>query len=102
MYLLRRLAYGVLVMVLVVATITGIIFLAPVDPAQLTFGQRSDVSTVKAKTAELGLDQPLYVQLGMYLKDISPISLLEQTAENQRKHRYIQLLQWNEGSFCLI
>ena len=84
MYTLRRLAYGILVMILVVTTITGIIFLAPVDPAQLTFGQRSDVSTVKAKTAELGLDQPLYVQLGMYLSDLSPISVLAQTPDNQR------------------
>ncbi|MCB0574599.1 MAG: hypothetical protein KDC61_08530, partial [Saprospiraceae bacterium] len=69
-YILRRLGYGLLVMLLVVTTISGIIFLAPVDPAQLTFGQRSDVSTVEAKTAELGLDQPLYMQLLHYLKDI--------------------------------
>lgn len=91
MYILRRLAYGILVMVLVVATITGIIFLAPVDPAQLTFGQRSDVSTVKAKTAELGLDQPLYVQLGKYLNDISPVSILTQTRDNQRKYKALAL-----------
>ncbi|MDX1910716.1 MAG: ABC transporter permease [Saprospiraceae bacterium] len=85
-YLLRRLAYGLLVLVLVVVTITGIIFLAPVDPAQLTFGQRSDVSTVKAKTAELGLDQPLYVQLGRYLADLAPVFYGEDTPENRRKY----------------
>ncbi|MCC7505312.1 MAG: hypothetical protein IT259_08430, partial [Saprospiraceae bacterium] len=71
----RRLAYGLLVMLLVVVTIAGIIFLSPVDPARLTFGQRSDISTVKAKTTELGLDQPLYVQLGRYLSDLSPVSI---------------------------
>ncbi len=87
MYILRRLAYGILVMVLVVTTISSIIFLSPVDPAQLTFGQRSDVSTVKAKTAELGLDQPLYVQLGKYLADLSPISIQAQTIENHRKYQ---------------
>jgi peptide/nickel transport system permease protein len=92
MYILRRLAYGVLVMILVVTMITSIIFLAPVDPAQLTFGQRSDVSTVKAKTSELGLDQPLYVQLGMYLSDLSPISILAQTPDNQRKYTFTRLL----------
>lgn len=86
-YLLRRLAYGLLVLVLVVVTITGIIFLAPVDPAQLTFGQRSDVSTVKAKTAELGLDQPLYIQLGRYLADLSPVFYGENTPEHRRKYR---------------
>ena len=90
-FILRRLAYGILVMLVVVTTIAGIIFLAPVDPTRLTFGQRSDVSTVKAKTAELGLDQPLYVQLGCYLLDLSPISALENSADNQRKYRYAVL-----------
>ncbi len=90
-YILRRLAYGLLVLVLVVTTITGIIFLAPVDPAQLTFGQRSDVSTVQAKTAELGLDQPLYVQLGRYLTDLSPLSVLEMRPDNQRRYRFVRL-----------
>lgn len=90
-YILKRLAYGLLVTVLVVATVTSVIFLAPVDPAQLTFGQRSDVSTVKAKTSELGLDQPLHVQLGLYLADLSPLSMLTQTPDNQRKYRHFVL-----------
>ncbi|MBK6994466.1 MAG: ABC transporter permease [Lewinellaceae bacterium] len=102
MYTLRRLAYGILVMILVVTTITGIIFLAPVDPAQLTFGQRSDVSTVKAKTAELGLDQPLYVQLGMYLSDLSPISIIAQTPENQRKYQAQTLWSWSDGNALVL
>jgi peptide/nickel transport system permease protein len=102
MYILRRLAYGILVMILVVATVTGIIFLAPVDPAQLTFGQRSDVSTVKAKTAELGLDQPLYVQLGMYLRDLSPVSILEITPENQRKYHFTSLIGLGDSKALVI
>ncbi len=90
-YIIRRIAYGLLVLVLVITTITSIIFLAPVDPAQLTFGQRADVSTVKAKTAELGLDQSLSVQLWCYLGDISPISVLGNTVENQQKYHFQSL-----------
>jgi peptide/nickel transport system permease protein len=101
-YILRRLAYGILVMALVVATITSIIFLAPVDPAQLTFGQRSDVATVQAKTAELGLDQPLYVQLGRYLADLSPLSVHQESAENQRKYGYFKLLPLGSGSVLAL
>lgn len=101
-YLIRRSAYGLLVMVLVVCAISGIIFLAPVDPAQLTFGQRADVGTVKAKTAELGLDQPLHVQLLHYLRDISPISAHLQTPENQRKYRYSPLLSINGGRVLVL
>lgn len=101
-YLLRRLVYGLLVLVLVITTITGIIFLAPVDPAQLTFGQRSDVSTVQAKTAELGLDQPLYVQLGRYLADLSPLSILVQTPDNQRKYDFVPLWSVGENEYLVL
>lgn len=101
-YILRRLAYGLLVMALVVVAISSIIFLAPVDPAQLTFGQRSDVATVKAKTAELGLDQPLYLQLGHYLADVSPVSLLPATAEIRRKYRFVSLFHINEHNDLVL
>lgn len=101
-YILRRLAYGLLVMVLVVSAITGIIFLTPVDPAQLTFGQRSDTSTVKAKTAELGLDQPLLVQLGRYLTDLSPVSVLAQTPDNQKKYHYTALFSTTENKALVL
>lgn len=101
-YILRRLAYGLLVMALVVVAISSIIFLAPVDPAQLTFGQRSDVATVKAKTAELGLDQPLYLQLGHYLADVSPVSLLPATAEIRRKYRFVSLFHMSEHSDLVL
>ena len=101
-YILRRLAYGILVMVLVVSAITSIIFLSPVDPAQLTFGQRSDLSTVKAKTAELGLDQPLRVQLFRYLNDISPLSVHEQSDENQKKYAFQSLCPLGNNKVLVV
>ncbi len=67
--------YGVIVLFLVVTIISSIIYLAPVDPARLTFGQRTDVESIEAKRKELGLDQPLHVQLFQYLKDISPVGI---------------------------
>jgi peptide/nickel transport system permease protein len=101
-YIFRRLFYGLIVMILVVVTIASIIFLSPVDPTRLTFGQRSDVSTVKAKTAELGLDKPLYVQLGMYLSDISPISSLEDTPDNRLKYRYLKLFSFDSKQYFVV
>ena len=68
---------------MVIIIITSIIYLAPVDPAQLSFGQRADVATVDAKRKELGLDQPLYVQMLMYLRDVSPIAIHEDSPANQ-------------------
>ncbi len=99
-FLFRRLAYGSLVLTLVVLIITSIIYLAPVDPTRLTFGQRSDNSTVQAKKKELGLDLPLYAQLAMYINDISPISFHEPTEANQNKYHFLKLFSF--GSKALV
>jgi peptide/nickel transport system permease protein len=88
-------------MTMVVLIITGIIYVAPVDPTRLTFGQRSDNATVQAKKKELGLDQPLYVQLLMYLNDISPLSLHSHNAENQAKYSYFRLIPLGNHAFVL-
>jgi peptide/nickel transport system permease protein len=93
-YILRKLAYGLLVLVLVAVTISSIIYLAPVDPSRLTFGQRADAASVKAKKAELGLDQSLRVQLGMYLNDLSPIAIYGDFEEAKQKYNYQKI-----GSF---
>ena len=99
-FILKRLLYGSAVMVLVVLIITSIIYLAPVDPTRLTFGQRSDNATVKAKKKELGLDQPLYVQLALYINDISPLSFHAHSLENQEKYGYFKLIPL--GSNALV
>lgn len=91
-FIIKRLAYGSLVLVLVTIIISSIIYLAPVDPARLTFGQRSDAGTVEAKREALGLDQPLYVQLGRYLRDITPIAVLSDTPELKARYNYFRIL----------
>ncbi|MFK7810498.1 MAG: ABC transporter permease [Saprospiraceae bacterium] len=96
-YIVRKLAYGILVLVLVVITISSVIYLAPVDPARLTFGQRSDSASLDAKRKELGLDQSLIAQLGKYLADLSPISLVEDT----ERYSCIALFSVGEQSLVL-
>jgi peptide/nickel transport system permease protein len=71
----QKLLIGLLTLVLVIFTITSLIYLAPVDPARLTFGQRSDNATIEQKKKNLGLDNPLYIQMLQYINDISPISI---------------------------
>jgi peptide/nickel transport system permease protein len=90
-FILRRLLYGGVVMFFVVLIISSIIYAAPVDPTRMTFGQRSDNATVQAKRKELGLDQPLYVQLAMYLRDILPISIEGNTPAQKEKYQYFKL-----------
>jgi peptide/nickel transport system permease protein len=64
---------SILVLVSAVVLISSIIYLAPVDPARLTFGQRTDGGALERKQAELFLDKPLHIQMLYYLNDISPI-----------------------------
>ena len=76
-FIVKRLVQGVAVLFLVVVIISSIIYLAPVEPERLTFGQRYDQSTLEAKKKELGLDRSLFVQLVFYIRDISPLSIHE-------------------------
>ncbi len=73
-YIVKRLLYGIGVMVAIVFIVTSIIYNASVDPAEMTFGQRADTGDIEAKRKELGLDQPLYIQQLNYLRDVSPVS----------------------------
>jgi len=101
-YVVNKLLYGMLVLILVVVGVSAIVFLAPVDPAQLTFGQRSDVATVQAKSAELGLDQPLHVQLLQYLGDLAPVSVLKNTPENKRKYQFLPLWKLEDNEALVL
>ena len=100
-YILRRLVYGFFVLILVVLIISSIIYLAPVDPERLTFGQRYDEETLELKRGELGLDKPLYFQLAYYLRDLSPIAIIEDTPENSKKYKYTRLLPFGESALVL-
>jgi peptide/nickel transport system permease protein len=62
----------------VVATLLGLAALTfaigrvmPVDPVTALVGEQADEQTVAAMREHLGLDKPLYVQFGYYLRDVA-------------------------------
>jgi len=73
--LINKVLYGIIILIMVIVTVSSIIYLAPVDPARLSFGQMADANTIEKKKKQLGLDQPLFTQLLFYLNDISPVSI---------------------------
>ncbi|MBL4656066.1 MAG: ABC transporter permease [Bacteroidetes bacterium] len=81
-YIIRRSAYGVLVLAGVVVVVFLLFNVLPGDPARMTMGQRADVASLKAINKELGRDKPLFTQFFMYLNDLSPISLHETQDED--------------------
>jgi peptide/nickel transport system permease protein len=87
-FLLKRLTNGLLVLFGVVSLVFVLFNVLPGDAAQMTLGQRSDVSSLEAVKKELGLDKPLWVQYGLYLNDLSPISWHQHSIDNQKKYTY--------------
>jgi peptide/nickel transport system permease protein len=67
-YLLRKLVYTVVVLLGVVAVTFFI--RPPGDPARVLLGQRADEASVAAMREQLGLDRPLYEQMGIYVTNL--------------------------------
>ncbi|MGM0612795.1 MAG: ABC transporter permease [Bacteroidota bacterium] len=73
-FILRRLGYGILVLLGVVTIVFFLFNILPGDPARMMLGQRADISSVEAIRKDLGLDKPLHTQYFKYVNDLSPVS----------------------------
>ena len=76
-YLLRRLGQAFLVLTIVVVLQFFLLQLAPGDVADVIAGeaQASDPEFVRRLRLELGLDRPLWVQLGLHLQRVVTLDL---------------------------
>ncbi|MBC8456522.1 MAG: ABC transporter permease [Bacteroidales bacterium] len=74
-FILKRLLYGLLVLLGVVVIIFFLFNVLPGDPARMMLGQRADLASVEAINRDLGLDRSLAVQFVSYLNDLSPVSI---------------------------
>ena len=72
-YIIKKVAYGLLVMLGVITLIFVLFNLLPGDPARMMLGQNADRESIEILHKELGLDKPVYVQYFNYLNDLSPI-----------------------------
>lgn len=74
-YILKRLLYGLLVMLGVITVVFLLFNVLPGDPARMMLGQRADIASVEAINRDLGRDKPMFSQYINYLNDLSPISI---------------------------
>lgn len=93
---------SILVLISAVVLISSIIYLAPVDPARLTFGQRTDSAAIERKQSELYLDKPLHIQMLYYLNDISPISIGDGVRYAKKDVAFVKLFAGSEGKGLLL
>jgi peptide/nickel transport system permease protein len=68
-YIIRRLLWGIVLLVAVIAITFVIFYLLPnVNPAQLRAGRNSSPKIIQQIAHDLGTDQPVYTQFWNYLK----------------------------------
>src|ERR1700744_2412806 len=91
-YLIRKLFYGLAVMLGIVVIVFFLFNILPIDPARMTQGQRADVQSLQAVRMEFGLDKPVPVQFLYYINDLSPIGFHDRTPEEQQRYHYVTLL----------
>src|SRR3569623_1677033 len=91
-YLIRKIWYGLAVMLGIVVVVFFLFNILPVDPARMTQGQRADVQSLQAVRKEFGLDKPVPVQFIYYLNDLSPIAVHARNDEERQRYHYVSLI----------
>jgi peptide/nickel transport system permease protein len=70
-FLLRRIAWGALVVWLVATLVFVVYFAVPRDVARLIAGRQASEETLAVVRARLGLDQPVIVQYGRFIRRLA-------------------------------
>ncbi len=72
-FAIRRLLYGLMVLLGVLTVVFFLFTVLPGDPARMMAGQRTDEATLQAIRAEMGLHLPIHKQYLRFLADLSPV-----------------------------
>ena len=106
-YILKRFAYGILVLAGVVIVVFFLFQMTRIHPERQLAGDKADKATIENIKKELGLDLPVGQQLILYLNDISPLSFHRHTDSTSRyflnpeKYSYIRLANIGAQTFVL-
>jgi peptide/nickel transport system permease protein len=108
-FIIKRLLYGILVLMGVVTVVFYLFNILPGDPARLMLGQRADQATIDIINKELGRDKPIFVQFVMYVNDLSPISVHNTEDENHflyfdgdKYTNFLQLFPVSESNILVL
>jgi len=101
-YLIRKLFYGLAVMLGVVVVVFFLFNILPVDPARMTQGQRADVQSLQAIRKEFGLDKSIPVQFVYYVNDLSPVGIHLNTIDEQQRYHYLRLFRFTRSKVVAL
>jgi len=69
-YLLSRVGFGVLVLFVLSIFVFALFYIAPGDPARVLAGDKATEEALAQIRANLGLDQPIYVQYWTFITNL--------------------------------
>ncbi|MBK6985325.1 MAG: ABC transporter permease [Bacteroidetes bacterium] len=78
-YITKKILYSILVLYGVITVIFFLFNVLPGDPATIMLGQRANKDAIEAIHKDLGTDRPIMEQYALYLNDLSPISIHNNT-----------------------
>lgn len=96
-FIIKRLAYGFLVILGVILVIFSLFHVLPGDPVAVMMGNQTNEVVRQQLTEDMGLDKPFYTQLGYYLNDLSPLAVHTDTPEYQERYNYLKLIPVGGG-----
>ena len=74
-YTIKRLLYGLLVLLGVVTLVFFLFNILPGDPARMMLGQRADAESIEIINRDLGRDKPVGTQYINYLKEMDDLNI---------------------------
>ncbi len=74
-YITKKILYSILVLYGVITVIFFLFNVLPGDPATIMLGQRANKDAIEAIHKDLGTDRPIMEQYALYLNDLSPVSI---------------------------
>ena len=92
-YITKKILYSILVLYGVITVIFFLFNVLPGDPATIMLGQRANKDAIEAIHKDLGTDRPIMEQYAMYLNDLSPISIHNNS--NTKSHWYLNPEKYN-------
>lgn len=92
-FVAKKIFYGIVVLLGVITTVFFLFNVLPGDPASIMLGQRANKEAVEAIHRDLGTDRPILEQFGMYMNDLSPISIHNHV--NPQSHWYLNPDKYN-------
>ena len=100
-WLARQILNGFLV-IWGIVTLLFLVFSGLGDPSQMVAGQRSDLGTLESIREAYYLDKSLPVQYLYYLRDLSPLSTIDENDPNFSAYQYKNIFEVTEGTLLVV